>query len=138
MAQSKADLDAARAELARVNDELGFRRSPQVAPAPQPRGSENGREEIATSPEVAPEPPTVDPGPPRFIGVDLEHSLIGLAGGAIIPLAPAASGQIVDILLGELQQHLSRTLGAVAESHKRPVDPNQMKIEFPDGPRDPA
>jgi hypothetical protein len=138
MALSKAELDAARKELDEANERLGYRRNPQSAPAPQPGGSENGREETATSPEAAPEPPTADPGPPRFIGVDLDHRAAGLSGGAFIPISEGAISAIVDVLLGELRINLDRTLALVRATHIPPVDPAQVEIELPDGPRDPA
>jgi hypothetical protein len=68
-----------------------------------------------------------DPGPPRFLGLDIEHKLVGLSGGAIIPVSDYAIAACVDILLGELKLHLTRSLGAVADTHGRSVQLDLFK-----------
>ena len=136
MAQTKADIEAARAELAELNEQLGFRRN--KAPEPTPIAEPMGAPENDAGDSAPAGPPATDPGPPRFIGIDLDQRLAGLAGGAAIPISENAVGAIVDVLLGELREHLDRTLALVRATHVRKSDPAQVDIEFPDGPRDPA
>lgn len=135
-ARSKVELDEAREELARVNEQLGYRHN---LPTPQiDGGPEHGPGQTTEAlPPAAPEP-QVDPGPPRFLGVDVEHGVAGLAGGAFIPISPSATSAIVDVLLGELREHLDRTLALVRATHASKANPAQVAIEFPDGPRDPS
>ena len=122
------ELAAMRAELDQVNEKSGFKRhdrdgGPAVA----------GPAEAPSPAEAKPEP-VADPGPPRFLGVDLERKLVGLSGGGVIAIDDATSKQIVDLLLVQLQLHLTRALGEVARTHG--ADPAQLEIPFPDGRTD--
>jgi len=128
---SGPELAAARAELDRVNQQHGFKRheredggSVPLAPAEAPSPA-----------EAKPEAPA-DPGPPRFVGIDLQNSMAIMSGNAGIPISAEAAAGIVDILLGELRAHMSRTLGLVSSTHGRQPDPAQIEIEFPDGRAD--
>ena len=135
---SRAELDEARAELARVNEQHGFRHARDGgrpdSPAPSTGGGDVAEAEGVPANSGPPTAP-VDPGPPRFIGVDLEHSLAGLSGGGWIPISPGGTEQIVAILLVALREHMQKSLGTIAASHKQAMDPAQLAIEFPDGPR---
>lgn len=135
---SRAELDEARAELARVNEQHGFRHARDGgrpgSPAESARGGETAETEGVPANSGPPTAP-VDPGPPRFIGVDLEHSLAGLSGGGWIPISETGHGEIVGILLVALREHMQKSLETIAASHKQVVDPAQLAIEFPDGPR---
>jgi hypothetical protein len=131
---SKAqEIVAAREELSRLNQELGFRQDGPVllAGSPVSGGLENGSgtSQTAAVPPAQPEPQT-DPGPPRFIFVNFDQNVAGLSGGAFIPVTPESSGAIVDILLRELRAHLDRTLSLVAATHTRKPDPAQIEIPF--------
>ena len=132
---TKAELDRARAELARVNEAHGFKRNERgTGPKEIGTNSDTPADNSSQGEGGGPTPATpADPGPPRFIGIDIEHKLAGLSGGGVIPLNDAAIGACVDILLGELKLHLARTLGAVADTHKRPIDHAQLDL-FKDSP----
>ncbi len=137
---TKAELEAARRELEAVNRQHGFRRGEPTAdqggsdgpkanepsavqpPAANSTQAGSGGETAGTTP--------ADPGPPRFIGVDIEHKLAGLSGGAIIPVSENAISKIVVLLLKELRTHMAANLAAVAATHAQSGDPSQLEIPF--------
>jgi hypothetical protein len=124
---TKAELDKARAELRRVNEQH-FGRAPQDKGPGQPAPEEPAP--AGNSQAVGEDRSVPDPGPARFIGIDLDRKLVGLSGGGVIPIDDTAYGKIVDILLGQLQISLTRSLRTVAESHKHAGALEQLEIPF--------
>jgi len=127
---SGTELAAMRAELDQVNKQSGYKRHER-----EPGGPPAANPAEASSP-AQPTPEVADPGPPRFLGVDLQNSIAVMSGNAGIPVRPEAHSEIVAILLGELRAHMSRTLAIVSENHGRTTDPAQLEIEFPNGRAD--
>ena len=133
------EVNAAREELARINRELGFPRRDGGSGDPKANETSVADPPAANSNHSSPggEPAEgstpKDPGPPRFLGVDLDNKLAGLTGGAIIPISDSAAKGIVDLLLVELRANMDRTLASVAATH---ANVNQLEIPF--GEPDPS
>jgi hypothetical protein len=133
---TKAELDKARAELRRVNEQH-FGRAPQDSPkeAAGTAGVVEVPTPVGNSQDVLGKTVPPDPGPPRFLGVDLDNKLAGLAGGAIIAISEVAQRGIVDLLLVELRANMDRTLETVAATHAKSA---QLEIPFEEPDGDPA
>lgn len=137
---TREELEAARRELDAVNQQHGFRRSEPTAD----RGGSDGPK--ANEPSAI-EPPSAnstqagsggetagttpaDPGPPRFMAVDIEHRLAQLSGGAIISIGEDAAKKLVAILIKELRASMAASLAAVAATHNHVAKLDQLEIPF--------
>lgn len=136
--QTATERLAAQEELSRLNAELGYpRRDPQDSPRGEiggPTDGENHAPPPADSPQGGSggDPPgstPKDPGPPRFLVLDIENKLAQLAGGAIIPVDGEDVRACVHALLHSLRLHMAASYGAVATSHKVESS-EQLEIPF--------
>lgn len=133
------DLTRATREIQEIRRQQGFPVSeiPEdssgwAAPAAKPGEEEPGQppqsmsdqpmrttQGAAASGETQDTGPTerVDPGPPRFVAIDLDRSLAGMAGGGAVELSPDEVRVMANLCLAALQRRLAEDFRKVAEHH---------------------
>lgn len=138
---TRDELDAARRELDEANRMHGFRRSESSTAlsggSESPRANESNvaQPPATNSTQAGPGGETAgttpaDPGPPRFLGVDLENRVAGVSGGAVFSISEKSYGKIVALLIGDLRANMAKSLAAVADTHKHKVAASQLEIPF--------
>lgn len=132
MAMDGPEYRRAQEELEELNRRLGYERRVKDAPRQEvtdggpdipDEGSRNGAQPAQ---QPVPAEQGKDPGPPRFIGIDLENGLVGISGGAVIPLLDSARDEVITACLVSLRASLSTSYKTLAKNSGK--DPNQLDL----------